>query len=76
MYYKEQEILDVLKNNLVDVADQYVSLQFEPFYIAKFNLIDDLEFFMEESRLFAESEMSLNKDYFKAEMCAVKQVVF
>jgi hypothetical protein len=39
-------------------------------------LINDLEFFFEEAKKFAESEMQLDKDYFKAEMCGIKELLY
>jgi hypothetical protein len=49
---------------------------FLPFYEQKFGLISDLEFFLEEAKKFAESEMLLNKNYFKAELCGIKGLLY
>lgn len=38
-------------------------------------MIKDDDFFIEEAKLFAESEMSKEKDYFKPELCGVKQLL-
>ena len=54
--------------------DHYVQTEFEPFYSKKFDMIQDLEFFIEEARRFAESEMALKKDYFREELCGIKQL--
>lgn len=74
---KPQQVQEVFKKDSLDgVKGEYLTSTFQPFFENKFMQINDLEFFFEEARDFAKSEMDLGKDYFKSELCGVKRLLF
>lgn len=74
---KKDQVQNVFKvNHLAGVKGEYLTSTFQPFFENKFMQINDVQFFFEEARDFAKSEMDLGKDYFKRELCGVKKLLF